>query len=137
MNISQAIDTCSQYSYYELSIAKKVWILSSDLWKIYLWYRLIFHFDRIINTLVHQNQCSKYLSDEDCFTGDGSDYQGTASTTVSGKTCLNWSDVYSFLPGNNYCRNYFAAYGFTEPVCYMQTGTHYIESCGVPKCGEN
>ncbi|XP_048780976.2 GLIPR1-like protein 1 [Ostrea edulis] len=75
-------------------------------------------------------------SDEDCFTGDGSDYQGTASTTVSGKTCLNWSDVYSFLPGNNYCRNYFAAYGFTEPVCYMQTGTHYIESCGVPKCGK-
>ncbi|XP_048780979.2 peptidase inhibitor R3HDML-like [Ostrea edulis] len=73
-------------------------------------------------------------SNEDCFTGDGSDYQGTASTTVSGKTCLNWSDVYSFLPGNNYCRNYFAAYGFTEPVCYMQPGTNYVESCGVPKC---
>lgn len=75
------------------------------------------------------------FADEDCYTGDGSTYQGFVSTTVNGKTCLNWSGVYSFLPSNNYCRNYFANFGFTEPVCYMVPGTYYVESCGVPKCG--
>lgn len=75
-----------------------------------------------------------FCTGEECYTGDGTDYQGTASTTVSGKTCLTWSGVYSFLPDNNYCRNYFANYGFTEPVCYMVPGTYYVESCGIPKC---
>ncbi|XP_062587556.1 peptidase inhibitor 16-like [Saccostrea cucullata] len=82
------------------------------------------------------NTGSGQTENEDCYTGDGSNYQGTASTTVSGKTCLLWSSVLSFLPNNNYCRNYFAAYGFTEPVCYMKPGTYYVESCVVPKCSK-
>lgn len=76
-----------------------------------------------------------FLEDGDCFEGDGSNYQGQASTTVSGKTCLVWSSVYDFLPSNNYCRNYFSAYGVTEPVCYYQPGSYYVEACGLPKCG--
>lgn len=76
-----------------------------------------------------------FLEDGDCFEGDGSNYQGQASTTVSGKTCLVWSSVYDFLPSNNYCRNYFSAYGVTEPVCYYQPGSYYVEPCGLPKCG--
>lgn len=82
------------------------------------------------------NTGSGDVPDEDCYTGDGSTYQGFVSATVSGKTCLNWSGVYSFLPNNNYCRNYFANFGFTEPVCYMVPGTYYVETCGIPKCGK-
>lgn len=78
----------------------------------------------------------KPIPDKDCYTGDGSSYSGTVSKTASGKTCLTWSNVYPFLPNNNHCRNYFAQYGITEPVCYMQAGTYYVESCGIPKCGE-
>lgn len=74
------------------------------------------------------------IPDKDCYTGDGSSYSGTVSKTASGKTCLTWSNVYPFLPNNNHCRNYFAQYGITEPVCYMQAGTYYVESCGIPKC---
>ncbi|XP_078334905.1 peptidase inhibitor R3HDML-like [Crassostrea virginica] len=72
--------------------------------------------------------------DGDCYVGDGSDYQGSANSTVSGKPCLVWSTFYDFLPSNNYCKNYFAAYGVTEPVCYIQPGSHYVEACGVRKC---
>ncbi|XP_061187587.1 peptidase inhibitor 15-like [Saccostrea echinata] len=82
------------------------------------------------------NTGSGETQNEDCYTGDGSNYQGTVSTTVSGKTCLVWSSVFSSLPNNNYCRNYFAAYGFTKPVCYMRPGTYYVESCGIPKCSK-
>lgn len=74
------------------------------------------------------------IPDKDCYTENGLSYTGTVSTTVNGKTCLNWSDVYPFLPTNNYCRNYFAQYGITEPVCYMKPGTFQIEPCGIPKC---
>lgn len=80
------------------------------------------------------NRCF-FLEVGDCFEGDGSNYQGQTSTTVSGNTCLVWSGVYDFLPSNNYCRNYFSAYGVTEPVCYYQPGSYYVEPCGVPKCG--
>lgn len=80
--------------------------------------------------------CSRNTVDGDCYVGDGSDYQGSANSTVSGKPCLVWSTFYDFLPSNNYCKNYFAAYGVTEPVCYIQPGSHYVEACGVRKCGK-
>ncbi|XP_014665563.1 PREDICTED: uncharacterized protein LOC106807663 [Priapulus caudatus] len=36
--------------------------------------------------------CEKRLPDEGCYIGKGEDYRGNASTTLSGKTCINWGD---------------------------------------------
>jgi receptor tyrosine kinase-like orphan receptor 1 len=76
--------------------------------------------------------------DVDCYTGNGFSYKGTANTTVSGKTCVNWSYLgFSFAKDSrNYCRNFFALQGATQPVCYILSEAFITEPCGVPKCGE-
>merc|ERR1712051_661348 len=44
-----------------------------------------------------------------CQNGNGEDYSGSASKTISGLTCEKWSSVkdpqYQSLGDNNYCRN--------------------------------
>ena len=67
----------------------------------------------------------------------GSDYDGSVSVTVSGRTCQHWSDQSPHSHGNgdedeNYCRN---PDGEPEGVwCYTTDPGKRWEYCDVPEC---
>ena len=64
-----------------------------------------------------------------CYTGDGTDYEGGARVTVSGKPCLKWETTkYADLPVN-FCRN---PDGKPWPWCLSLGGDW--EQCDVPAC---
>ena len=71
-----------------------------------------------------------------CYTGDGQEYEGSASTTQSGLTCQQWAlDVphthnYHFLP-HNWCRNPDLE---DKPWCYTSSVGKRREVCAVPRC---
>ena len=72
----------------------------------------------------------------DCYTGDGSTYAGSASHTVNGRECQDWSSdaphAHSFnsLP-SNYCRNLD---GSNKPWCYTVDPDKRWEYCDIPVC---
>ncbi|KAM9425099.1 plasminogen activator, urokinase b [Pholidichthys leucotaenia] len=76
-----------------------------------------------------------------CYEGIGFLYRGTASKTVSGKTCEMWdsdtreqhlsSDIYSGR--HNYCRNILYK---RRPWCYVLKNQQLEwEYCNIPRCG--
>ncbi|XP_068133198.1 coagulation factor XII [Hyperolius riggenbachi] len=84
---------------------------------------------------------------ENCISGNGESYSGTANTTVTGAACMNWeSDViedaiakYSEhhkkkhgIGDHSYCRNPDED---TEPWCFMQKDMVLSwEHCNIPRC---
>ena len=77
-----------------------------------------------------------------CFVGEGENFRGTASTTVTGLTCLPWnrqsqirtSEHIELVGGHNYCRNPSDTDGMDEPWCFASHDHVFKESCGIPKC---
>ena len=77
----------------------------------------------------------------------GRGYMGSVNVTVSGKTCVPWTDVpaelyyYYDLPDEstvdalNYCR-YIPDQQWTGTSCAVRTETGvWLERCDVPYCG--
>ncbi|EYC36745.1 hypothetical protein Y032_0861g2738 [Ancylostoma ceylanicum] len=79
-----------------------------------------------------------------CYVDSGKHYEGTASTTVTGKSCMNWSDAPSreynvnrypeLRYGKNYCRN--PGGKKTKPWCYSQPMAQE-EYCDIPQCSRD
>ena len=57
-------------------------------------------------------------------------YEGTKSTTASGKTCMKWSDVFGKGEQSNYCRNKLGKW--EKPGCYVEDNEK--ELCDIPMC---
>ncbi|KAI8521059.1 hypothetical protein Bbelb_008130 [Branchiostoma belcheri] len=89
------------------------------------------------------NDVAMSLSHRECYVEQGETYRGTASTTLSGRTCISWSEATNMrystmrypdgefgLGDHNYCRN---PDGDKQPWCYvnMEQGFDY---CEIPKC---
>ena len=81
----------------------------------------------------------------DCYNEDdlGVHYNGTVSTTVSGRTCQAWDDTTPhfhpltslyrpYLEGHNYCRNPEGR--GSQPWCYTTDPDMRWEYCNVPLC---
>ena len=81
-------------------------------------------------------------------TSDGHDYIGTEDKTISGTSCVNWTDPYlpmvnetndfgeitQFREPHNYCRN--PSRNGTSPWCYIKSENSYVpENCDIPMCG--
>ncbi|KJH50878.1 kringle domain protein [Dictyocaulus viviparus] len=79
-----------------------------------------------------------------CYVDSGKYYEGTASTTTTGKTCMNWSEAPSreynvarypeLRYSKNYCRN--PGGKKTKPWCYSQP-LGQEEYCDVPQCSRD
>nr|CDJ96532.1 Immunoglobulin I-set and Kringle and Tyrosine protein kinase domain containing protein [Haemonchus contortus] len=79
-----------------------------------------------------------------CYVDSGKHYEGAASTTVTGKTCMNWNDAPSreynvarypeLLYAKNYCRN--PGGKKTKPWCYSQP-LGQEEYCDIPQCSRD
>ncbi|RCN47069.1 kringle domain protein, partial [Ancylostoma caninum] len=79
-----------------------------------------------------------------CYVDSGKHYEGTASTTVTGKPCMNWNDAPSreyninrypeLRYGKNYCRN--PGGKKTKPWCYSQP-MGQEEYCDIPQCSRD
>ena len=69
-----------------------------------------------------------------CYKGDGSDYEGSANVTGSGRPCKSWDESKGFthLP-ENYCRN---PDGEDLPWCYADpaTGDAWELCTQIPEC---
>ncbi|XP_023370408.1 apolipoprotein(a)-like [Otolemur garnettii] len=84
-------------------------------------------------------------TEQDCYEGDGHGYQGTASTTVTGRKCQSWLSMtphqHSRTPANypngglvrNYCRN---PDGAGRPWCYTTDPSVRWEYCNLTQCSE-
>ncbi|KAJ8250766.1 hypothetical protein COCON_G00226880 [Conger conger] len=78
---------------------------------------------------------------EECFSGDGRDYRGTAAQSESGQRCLGWNYVrivHRLRPvvqdGGNYCRNPGQS---DRPWCWVRSGRKITkEFCKIPRCEE-
>ncbi|CAH1247164.1 PLAT [Branchiostoma lanceolatum] len=89
------------------------------------------------------NEVEMALSHRECYVEQGETYRGTASSTLSGRTCINWSEATNMrystmrypdgefgLGDHNYCRNPDQD---KQPWCYvnMEQGFDY---CEIPRC---
>ena len=66
-------------------------------------------------------------------TENGIYYEGTKSTTASGKTCMKWS-LLRIREEKNYCRNRLGKW--EKPGCYVLVGKHTValQLCDIPMC---
>ncbi|XP_067900721.1 plasminogen [Heterodontus francisci] len=83
----------------------------------------------------------------ECKSGNGVSYRGTATKTVSGRTCQRWTSTVphkpNYRPENsphadleaNYCRN--PDNDSTGPWCYTQDPDQRWEYCQIPNCEED
>lgn len=79
-----------------------------------------------------------------CYVDSGKHYEGTASTTVNGKTCMNWNEAPSreynvarypeLRYSKNYCRN--PGGKKTKPWCYSQP-LGQEAYCDIPQCSRD
>ena len=72
----------------------------------------------------------------DCW-DEQSEYVGTVSTTVSGRTCQNWAENTPHVPRyhaghHNYCRN--PDNDSKGPWCYTTDQRKRFEYCSIPAC---
>ena len=72
-----------------------------------------------------------------CYSGNGTDYEGGATSTVSGKPCRTWADskvltepLYTELP-QNFCRN---PDGEPWPWCQYGPELGDYDQCAIPVC---
>jgi hypothetical protein len=83
-------------------------------------------------------------SQEVCFTGHGTNYTGTANTTICGRTCQEWALDYphahdfNWLP-SNWCRNPIVivdgvSMWSARPWCYTNDSSIEWEYCFIPSC---
>lgn len=107
------------------------------------------------------NKCDRYryLFRITCNPGPAGEYQGTISTTLSGRKCSDWNMMYRakwnsiwdkyplrnqhkykpFWGEHNYCRIPTKQKWKTEPECYVRsrgTTLGQPEQCSVPKCSD-
>lgn len=91
------------------------------------------------NTQVYMYIVLHFISDSYCYDriSRGSTYTGTKTTTISGRTCLNWRSVNSpyvmFHENHNNCRNPNG--DLIKPWCYTEAKSYRFEFCNVPICG--
>ncbi|GFT86851.1 inactive tyrosine-protein kinase transmembrane receptor ROR1 [Nephila pilipes] len=78
--------------------------------------------------------------EDNCFEGNGENYRGTQSITVSGLKCQPWSDQIFYktadypelVGGHSYCRN--PGGKETQPWCFTTDPNVRKEVCNVPQC---
>ncbi|KAK6989783.1 tyrosine-protein kinase transmembrane receptor ROR1-like isoform X1, partial [Biomphalaria glabrata] len=69
--------------------------------------------------------------EENCYTGNGKNYQGLMSVSNSGLLCNKWTSTsHSELGDHNYCRNPGSG-SEDKPWCYTSAGK---ETCNIPIC---
>lgn len=75
-----------------------------------------------------------------CINGNGALYNGTLSTTISGRHCQRWDAVTPHNPkyrpawtNHNYCRNPNGIAG-GGPFCYTTDPNKRFEYCTIPQC---
>nr|XP_045609884.1 uncharacterized protein LOC123765380 [Procambarus clarkii] len=95
--------------------------------------------------------CKASVKDVGCYEGDGTTYSGRADLTISGRTCLLWTDPkinsldearssssrarnfnLALIGAHNYCRN---PDGAQRPWCFVDGTT--AEACDVLACTED
>ncbi|XP_011499966.1 PREDICTED: uncharacterized protein LOC105363863 [Ceratosolen solmsi marchali] len=97
----------------------------------------------------HSFICKRAYDDIGCTYGNGNQYSGNASVTMSGRKCLSWSDpevahsLMSKVPNrpardelrdHNYCRNPNPSKE-SRPWCFTGPRGEY-EYCDIPYCGK-
>merc|ERR1719399_1543683 len=82
--------------------------------------------------------CKTKADPFDCFTGNGEDYVGLKTSSMSGRKCKNWivqgknGATVSGIGNHNYCRNPKGSKD--KPWCFVVDPEKDWEYCEVPKC---
>ncbi|XP_070789837.1 hepatocyte growth factor-like protein [Pituophis catenifer annectens] len=92
-------------------------------------------------------RCAEDVEAEDCYYGNGEDYQGTVSKTRKGITCQKWKEhtphtlqhFYPLLPNvrleQNYCRN--PDNDSHGPWCYTMDPNTQFDYCAIRPCADD
>ncbi|XP_053210968.1 inactive tyrosine-protein kinase transmembrane receptor ROR1-like [Panonychus citri] len=83
------------------------------------------------------------VQDDTCYNGNGENYRGTTSRTVSRSECAPWheqvfyktADYPELIGGHNYCRNPGGME--SQPWCFIRDPEMRKVHCDVPKCVDN
>ena len=77
------------------------------------------------------------IADTDCYSGDGSSYEGKVKKTIAGVECLPWTTAgseYSKLGNHRYCRNPGPPGYNGGPWCYTSHQHIVWGYCGIRRC---
>ncbi|XP_032066321.1 hepatocyte growth factor-like protein [Thamnophis elegans] len=92
-------------------------------------------------------RCAEDVEAEDCYYGNGEDYQGTVSKTRKGITCQKWKEqtphtlqhFFPLLPNvrleQNYCRN--PDNDSHGPWCYTMDPNTQFDYCAIKPCADD